>query len=100
MLDLSDIGYLFEQPGLEEIVPIEQRIMMAVVNRAILDAISAIHDVSVPAQEKCTQRAKVWITSGCEDFQTVCHAAGYDPQEIRRKYTELQAEIDLTITPT
>ncbi len=60
----------------------DKALWIAVISRAMLDAISTANDAE---QRYHRQEAIAWLTGGGMDFHMVCLMAGMEPSEIRRK---------------
>lgn len=62
----------------------ERRLMLATVANAIADALgnSAVNHPG--ERDKARREAMAWFRSDSQDFHTVCHLAGLDPQNTRR----------------
>ena len=96
MSDLTDNTPLGEVEVEEKpLTPIE-RLWLAVINRALLDALYPIHDVSEPMEGHCKTRAETWISDGLSHYRRTCIMAGKDPKEIQRKYKRLKEETNTT----
>lgn len=68
-----------------EISP-ERRLMLAVINTAILDAAGGYVGPARPSERDCARRrALCWITDAGSDFRSICELAGFDPLDVQTR---------------
>jgi hypothetical protein len=71
-----------------EISP-ERRLMLAVLNTAIMDAAGAYVSASRPSErDYARRRALCWLQDGGGDFRSVCELAGLNPQYVQTRALE------------
>ncbi|MBU0801353.1 MAG: hypothetical protein KKA05_10200 [Alphaproteobacteria bacterium] len=67
----------------------ERRLMLAVINTAILDAAGAYVGTSRPGEcDYAQRRALLWLKDGGRDFRSICELAGFDPLDVQTRALE------------
>lgn len=71
----NNLKYIYDQP-IDECVPCEQSLWVAVITQALMD-VSSKSKKREALKDKAA--AYAWLTEGSEDFDAVCDMAGLDP---------------------
>ena len=70
----------------------ERRLMLAVLNTAIMDAAGAYIGVARPNErDYARRRALLWLQDGGRDFRSICELAGFDPLDVQTRALEFIA---------
>lgn len=77
------MGINFATEMVKQNLPQEIKLWRAVINNAIQDAMLQVSDRK-SSLLKCD--AHYWIIENSEDFQSVCHYADLNPEDVRRQY--------------